>query len=241
MYNTFALKLKAFFVHFLISAVVLSFILAIVLLFWFPGELIYAGAIDALKIIIGVDLVLGPLLTFIVFNPTKEKLKTDLVIIVLLQMGCLVAGVYVMYNERPVAQVLADDGIHLIANSELKMYEVTLPQEVSSIRPPSFLLDLPSDWTSLPALKLATELVSEKPFTMREDLYLGVSLIDKKTFDARVQNIVEHAGTFDKKNDKNDGGCVWIPVHGKYSSGSACVSYIYGIERLSQHQSFFDI
>ncbi len=54
-----------------------------------------------MRIIIAVDLVLGPCLTMIVFKSGKPGLKTDLTLIGIFQFCCLLAGVFVVYNERP--------------------------------------------------------------------------------------------------------------------------------------------
>ncbi|MFV1992657.1 MAG: hypothetical protein ACC635_02040 [Acidiferrobacterales bacterium] len=54
-----------------------------------------------------VDVVLGPLLTFIVFNYKKPRNKIifDLSIIVVIQIGALIWGVNAIYNGRPVVIV----------------------------------------------------------------------------------------------------------------------------------------
>ena len=55
---------KAVLTHFLLSAVIVSVILACIFFVWYPSPLFEInGATDILKILVGVDLVLGPLLT----------------------------------------------------------------------------------------------------------------------------------------------------------------------------------
>ena len=43
-------------------------------------------------LMIGVDVVIGPLLTLIVFDPKKKHLKFDLVVIAALQLAALAYG-----------------------------------------------------------------------------------------------------------------------------------------------------
>ena len=55
-----------------------------------------------MRIIIGVDLILGPTLTFIVFKSGKPGLKLDLTLIGILQAVCLTIGLSIVYLERPI-------------------------------------------------------------------------------------------------------------------------------------------
>ena len=115
---------QAFAIHFAISAAIFVVLLAIILLFWFPGLLFRIdGGWSGLQIIIGVDLVLGPLLTLIVFKAGKPSLKFDLTCIGLLQAVCLAGGVFVVYAERPVALVLAYDTVYALAADEFRDYD----------------------------------------------------------------------------------------------------------------------
>jgi len=229
----------AAFTHLLISILILISILATTYFIWFPGELIHAGAITGLRIVIGVDLVLGPLLTLIVFDRSKKSLKFDLLIVALIQLGCLAYGIWLLQNERPVAQVLADDGIYLITRSQVDEYELSLPKGKSDINPPAYLLELPSDWSSLPALKMTTELVSEKPFAYREDLYKGFGEINKLQYDRRVSRILKHLDEEQNLKKILDKDCIWLPIYSKHASGSACVSFKSGIILLSDHTHIF--
>ena len=69
--------------------------------------------------LIGVDLVLGPLLTLIVFKPGKRLLIVDVAFIVTLQICALVYGLTVLYNERPYYVVFAIDRIHVFAEKDV--------------------------------------------------------------------------------------------------------------------------
>ena len=85
---------KAGAIHFSISLAVFLVLLAIILIAWYPGILFSIdGGWAGLQIIIGVDLVLGPLLTLIVFKAGKPSLKFDLTCIATFQAVCMVAGI----------------------------------------------------------------------------------------------------------------------------------------------------
>ena len=75
-------KLKASGVHLLISVLIALTCFLIVNYFWYPSPLIKATGVQHIYLLmLVVDLILGPLLTFIVFNNAKKNLKIDLIII----------------------------------------------------------------------------------------------------------------------------------------------------------------
>jgi hypothetical protein len=102
-------RYQAFAAHFGISLVLFLMMVALVFGVWYPGILSAAdlGWHQALLMIAGVDLVLGPTLTLLVFNPAKKSLKMDLSIIAAVQLAALIAGVYTVHQTRPVALYVA--------------------------------------------------------------------------------------------------------------------------------------
>lgn len=98
-------RYQAFGIHFGISLLIFIGLVAMVLFVWYPGILkeVDESWQQALIMIAGVDLVLGPLLTLIVFNPAKKSLKMDLSIIAAVQIAALVAGTYTVHQARPLA------------------------------------------------------------------------------------------------------------------------------------------
>jgi hypothetical protein len=95
--------------------------LLLIVFFWYQGALYAAaGGWQGLRIVIGVDLVLGPLLTLIVYNINKPRkvLFRDLTVIALIQLSCLTAGVYIVFQERPIAVIYAYDKFHVLKHSD---------------------------------------------------------------------------------------------------------------------------
>jgi len=88
--------------HLLISIAIAAAVLALLLLVWYPGPLFEAmGGMGLLFILIGVDVVLGPTVTLIIFKQGKRGLKLDLAIIGAVQLAALLYGVHVMYLAHP--------------------------------------------------------------------------------------------------------------------------------------------
>ena len=94
---------------------------------WYPGALFtLAGAGKLMLLVVGIDVVLGPLLTLIVFNPKKKSLIWDLAVIVAVQLGALGYGVWVMAQSRPVFLVGATDRFELVTANQIRPEELAL-------------------------------------------------------------------------------------------------------------------
>jgi len=97
--------------------------------FWYPTpHFSLSGGWDGLKILAGVDLVLGPLLTLVVFNIKKPKkeLVMDLSLIVLMQFAALGWGLNAVYQQRPVATVFYGTSFFSFPASEYTKQNVSL-------------------------------------------------------------------------------------------------------------------
>jgi hypothetical protein len=84
--------------------------------------------IQLFALVVSVDIVMGPLLTLIVFNGMKPKteLVRDLSAIAALQFAALCYGVHVVFVARPVALVFEFDRFRVVAANEVLMRELKL-------------------------------------------------------------------------------------------------------------------
>jgi hypothetical protein len=91
----------------------------LVVWFWYPRPYFEAmGGAMLLRLIIGVDVVVGPVITLLIFDPRKKSLKFDLAVIAALQVAALAYGSWVMFEARPVFNVFVDDRFYTVpANS----------------------------------------------------------------------------------------------------------------------------
>ena len=113
-------RIKAFTTHFLISLLIVSLVLTVLLVFWYPSPFFkIVGTTDALRILIAVDLVLGPLLTLVLFKPGKKGLMFDMACIAVMQLSALTYGVSVLYEERPYFAVFAQDRFEVLAYKDV--------------------------------------------------------------------------------------------------------------------------
>jgi len=108
-------RYQAFAIHIAISLVIFFILLLCITQYWYPGLLFDAGnGWKAIGIIASIDLILGPLLTLIIFNPKKKSLRIDLAIIALLQCTALIYGSWTIYQNRPIALVYIGSSFHLL-------------------------------------------------------------------------------------------------------------------------------
>lgn len=108
--------------HVSLSIVVAGLVAFLVFGFWFPGALReLAGGADLFWLIVGVDVVCGPLLTLVIFSPTKPRLELvrDLALVGTIQLLALGYGVHSLSYARPVALVHEVDRFRVISFADL--------------------------------------------------------------------------------------------------------------------------
>ena len=119
--------------HLLICIAIAAAVIALMLGVWCPGPLFgAAGGSGMLYILVGVDVILGPLLTLIVFKSGKRGMKFDLAVIGLVQVAALAYGVTIVYLARPAFIVFVKDRFELVTAVELE------PDELAKAKYPQF-------------------------------------------------------------------------------------------------------
>jgi len=108
--------------HLLLSATVAAVVAVLVFGLWFPSPLReLVGGTELFWLIVGVDVVCGPLLTLVVFNPGKPRaeLWRDLALVALIQLLALGYGVHTLAHARPVALVHEVDRFRVVTYADL--------------------------------------------------------------------------------------------------------------------------
>jgi hypothetical protein len=111
-------------IHFLISVIVALAVVATMYFLWYPTPYFQAmGGDGLLMLVVGVDVVLGPLITLIIFNTKKKSLKFDLMCIAILQMVALAYGVSTMFQARPVYTVFNNNRFDVVIAAGMNVDE----------------------------------------------------------------------------------------------------------------------
>lgn len=138
-------RFKAFALHLLASASVLTFVLGSLYLGWYrwPGWYV-AGVASVVAVLVGVDLALGPLMTFVVAKATKPRseLKRDIAIIAGVQLCALIYGTTSLWQGRPLYYAFSVDTLQLVQAYDLNAQEIALARQQHAAFQPH--------WYSLP-------------------------------------------------------------------------------------------
>jgi len=95
-------------------------VLAVMLGVWYPRPLFEAeGGLGLLFILVGVDVVVGPLITSVIFKSGKPGLRFDLCTIAVLQSAALIYGCYVVAEVRPAFIAFVKDQFEVVGAIDL--------------------------------------------------------------------------------------------------------------------------
>ena len=113
-------RLKFFLSHLAVSVLIALLVISIVFFVWYPSPLARAvGVTHIFLMLIAIDVVVGPILGFIVYKKGKKSLKFDLAVVILLQLSALSFGVYSISQGRPVWIGYVVDRFELVRNNDL--------------------------------------------------------------------------------------------------------------------------
>lgn len=115
-------RARASALHFCLSLVVAALGALLVFGLWYPWPYrVISGGQELFLLLTSVDVVLGPLLTFAVFDPAKGRrhLQRDLAVIVVLQLAALAYGLHTVYQVRPVALVFEVDRFRVVTANDV--------------------------------------------------------------------------------------------------------------------------
>jgi len=123
-------KLKAFSIHLALSFFVFIVILYFILFEWYPEPFFTAqGGWQGIQLMAFVDLVLGPALTFIVYDHLKSRkaIVFDLSVIAVVQIVALVWGGHAVYSQRPIALVFWASAFYTVTSDDYTEQGINSP------------------------------------------------------------------------------------------------------------------
>jgi hypothetical protein len=108
--------------HMAASALVAALVAALIFWLWFPypyREL--TGGRELFWLIISVDVVCGPLLTWVIAAPHKSRreLAADIGMVAVLQVAALAYGLFILSQARPVALVFEQDRFRAVTVADI--------------------------------------------------------------------------------------------------------------------------
>ncbi len=220
-------KIKAFSIHFAISVTIVGFVIALIFFYWYPHPYFEAnGAWTVLRVLVGVDLVLGPLLTLILFKKGKPGLVFDMCIIATIQLSALVYGIHVIYGERPYYLVFAVDRFEVVGRVEIDESKIKYPELKNKPNKGPILVfaDFPEDKEERNKFMFEV-IIEKKPDLERRPEYYKIYLENKDKVLEKAKNLsalVDAKGKNKQKVEKflkshadNADDLLFLPLVGK--------------------------
>ena len=113
-------RFQAFGRHLAASLAVAAVCSVLVFLVWYRWPFpIATGVTKIFVLLLAVDVLIGPFITLVVFNPAKKELKFDLAVVVILQVCALIYGLHAVYAARHVYLVFSADRFDLVYANDL--------------------------------------------------------------------------------------------------------------------------
>lgn len=119
-------KFLAFGIHFLVTLLLAAIAASLIFLVWFPDPFqTMVGGTDLFELVITCDLVLGPLLSLVIFDTRKARWKIvmDYCIVGVVQIAALVYGVYIVAGSRPVYVAFNKDRLEVVTARDINENE----------------------------------------------------------------------------------------------------------------------
>lgn len=146
-------RLKAFGLHLLVSAGVLTFVLGSLYLGWYrwPGWYL-AGVSSVVAVVIAVDLTLGPLMTLLIAAPSKPRseLARDIGIIAAVQLSALIYGAVSLWDGRPLYYAFSASELELVQGYDFNAHELAIAREQHAALQPHWYSQPRWIWAPLP-------------------------------------------------------------------------------------------
>ena len=155
-------RARAFLVHLCISITIFVALMYMIAFHWYPGPYFqYDGGWRGTIIVVAVDLVLGPTLTLIVFDPRKSRAKTrfDLSVIALIQLAALAWGIHVVEGQRPAVIVFSNGAFNPVTAQVLRDQGASADASLalSAERPPLVYAAVPESGEVLDRVRRMSE------------------------------------------------------------------------------------
>ncbi len=114
-------------IHLLISLAVATAVLGLVFWVWYPEPLDRLSGVGAiLVLLLAIDVVLGPVLTAVVFDRRKRSLRFDLACIGVLQLAALAYGLYTVEAGRAHHLVFVKDRFEAVSRADLRSEDMAI-------------------------------------------------------------------------------------------------------------------
>ena len=227
-----ASKIRAFAIHIAISAVVFTAVILVVLALWFPVPYFRIdGGLAMIALAAAVDLVIGPLITLLVYRPHRRDNAINFAVIAFLQSAALTWGVHVLYSQRPIYAAYVGGPVRTFFPVTEPLIRSTPPAAELRARlnghPPLVFIPLASDPAQARGM-LMSALMGGPSLLSSTHLWLPVegralaAIVDEARDRAALEALAADAGglidEFLAERGARFEDFAFVPLRGRYSS-----------------------
>ena len=195
-----------------------SHLVFVVFYIWYPSPL--SKALDVTHIfwmLLFIDIVLGPVLGFVVYNEKKKSLKFDLSIIIVIQIMALIFGLYSISQGRPGWVVYNGNKFELIRSNDLFIDQNNKNQKINpSWLGPQYVGVLRSSDPKQRDDELFADALGSISLAQRSDLYVDLlkvsNQIHNHAIDLKKLNSFNAEIDVDTILQKYHQATAWLPL-----------------------------
>ncbi len=191
-------KFKAFSIHLMLSFFLVTLLLSAVIYFWFPLEYLGISSFKGVTLlIVGIDLIIGPILTFIVYAPGKKSLKFDLSTIAVFQIIAITYGTFALYQTHPLFVTYKQGMFNLVHANEIDLDKAKFDQlKVSKFSAGNLAFtQLPKDPKEQADIMMGVDMKGEPDIDQRAEFYEPY----ENHLDTILKNSLDSAELFSEK------------------------------------------
>jgi hypothetical protein len=119
-------------VHFGVTLLLAAAAASLIFLLWYPDPFDdMIGGAELFLLVVGSDLVLGPMMSLVLYNSRKTRLAllVDYTMVGVLQIAALVYGISIMADARPVYVAYSRDRYEIVLAGDLKEKELAAARD----------------------------------------------------------------------------------------------------------------
>src|SRR5678815_212272 len=132
-------RFVAFAIHFLLTLALGALAAALIFLVWFPDPFqTMVGGTKLFELVVVCDLVLGPLISLVIYDKSKgrRKLVLNYTIVGVVQLAAMIYGVYIVAGTRPVYVAFSTDRLEVVTARDISDRELAAARDPRYARLP---------------------------------------------------------------------------------------------------------
>tara|TARA_R110002020_G_scaffold315972_1_gene531030 strand:+ start:1366 stop:2154 length:789 start_codon:yes stop_codon:yes gene_type:complete len=216
-------SIRAAAIHLSVSLLIVGALALLVFKVWYPTPLATAtGVFVIFAMVFVVDLLIGPLLTLVVYKKNKKSLVFDLTVIALIQIAALSYGIYSLSQARPVWLAFYNNRFEIVRLNDIEdiYLESASPKYIHfSLTGPKWVAAKPrGTFQEIEDLKFGNKLgakIAHQP-ALYYPIEQAYSEIVVKAYKLSALEAANNKTDIDKYISQNLKAAGWLPLWGQY-------------------------